>query len=108
MAIPHAKPGETISVRPLGPALAGSKTSTLIKTATLEVVRLVVPAGKEIPSHQVAGEITIQCLEGRVAFTADGATRDLKAGDLLYLAGHAAHSLRGVEDATVLVTILLR
>jgi quercetin dioxygenase-like cupin family protein len=108
MAVAHAKPGEPISVRPLGAALRGEKTKTLVKTDSLEVIRLVVPAGKEIPTHQVAGEITVQCLEGRVSFTAGDNTRDLGAGDLLFLSGNAPHALRGIEDASVLVTILLR
>jgi quercetin dioxygenase-like cupin family protein len=108
MAIPHAAPGEVVSVRPLASALSNAKTSTLVKTDTLEVIRLVVPAGKEVPAHRVAGEITVQCLEGRVAFTAGDATRELAAGDLLYLSGGESHSLRGIEDASVLVTILLR
>lgn len=106
MAIPHAAPGQTIDVRPLGPALAGTKTSALLKTDALEVIRLVVPAGKQIPSHKVPGEITVQCLEGRVAFTALGETRELEAGQLLYLPGGADHALEGLEDASVLVTIL--
>ncbi len=108
MAAAHAKPGEPICVRPLGTALRGERTKTLIKTESLEVIRLVLPAGKEIPAHQVAGEITVQCLEGRVAFTAGEHTRDLGTGDLLFLAGNEPHALRGIEDASVLVTILLR
>lgn len=108
MAFPHARPGEAVTVRPLGSALAGAKTATLVKTNALEVIRLVVPAGKELPPHRVAGEITVQCLEGRVAFTAGGVSHDLGAGDLLYLSGGETHSLRGIEDASVLVTILLR
>ncbi|MCX8138792.1 MAG: cupin domain-containing protein, partial [Gemmataceae bacterium] len=78
-----------------------------IKTARLEVIRLVLPAGKEIPPHKVAGEITVHCLEGRVAFTALGRTQELAAGQMLYLPGHELPSLRGLEDASVLVTILL-
>ncbi len=108
MAISHARPGEPVSVRPLGARLAGEKTSTLIKTETLEVIRLVLPAGKEVPGHRVAGEITVQCLDGRVAFTAGDKVRELNAGELLYLAGNEPHSLRGIENASVLVTILLR
>jgi quercetin dioxygenase-like cupin family protein len=96
MAIPHAAAGEPV------------KTTTLIKTNSLEVIRLVLPAGKALPTHQVAGEITVQCLEGRVAFTGGATTRELAAGDLLYLSGGEPHSLRGVSDATALVTILLR
>jgi len=78
-----------------------------VKTDRLEVIRLVVPAAKDIPPHQVAGAITVQCLEGRVAFTAGGATSELADGQMLYFAGNEPHSLRGIEDASVLVTILL-
>lgn len=107
MAIPHAKPGEVIDIRPLGSALAEARTTTLVKTKTLEIIRLVIPSGKDIPAHQVHGEITVLCLEGRVAFTAGNTTRDLKAGQLLYLSSDEPHSLHAMEDASVLVTILL-
>jgi quercetin dioxygenase-like cupin family protein len=107
MAIPHADPGQVIDVSPMGPALHGAVTKTIIKTPRLEVIRLVVPAGKEIPTHRVAKEITVQCLEGRVAFTAGGRTQDLRSGQMLYLSGEEAHSVRGLEDASLLVTILL-
>lgn len=108
MAVAHAKPGEPISVRPLGPVFAGAKTTTLIKSEAVEVIRLVVPAGKEIPTHKTRGEITVQCLEGRIAFTSAGGTHNLEAGDLLYLSAGEEHSLRGLADASLLVTILLR
>ena len=71
MAIPHAAPNQVVSVEPLGPDLATTKTWTVIKTERMQVIRLVVPAGKEIPAHDAPGEITVQCVEGRVAFTAD-------------------------------------
>jgi quercetin dioxygenase-like cupin family protein len=108
MAVHHAIPAEVIDVRPLGTKLRDSKTSVLVKTETLELIRIVVPAGKQLPPHQVEGEITVQCLEGRIVFDADGAERELAQGEMLYLAGGATHALRGVEDASVLVTILLR
>jgi quercetin dioxygenase-like cupin family protein len=108
MAIPHAKSGEFIDIRPLGAALVHARTTTLVKTETFEVIRLVVPAGKEIPTHRTAGEITVQCLEGRVTFTAGGESRELAAGQLLYLAREIPHSLHGIEDASILVTIMLR
>jgi quercetin dioxygenase-like cupin family protein len=107
MAIPHAAPGQVIDARPLGEALRGAVTTTLIKTARLEVIRLVVPAGKDIPAHRVAGEITVQCLEGRISFTALGQSQELVAGQLLFLPGNEDHAVRGVEDASLLLTILL-
>ena len=106
MSILHAKPGDVIKL-PLGAALGSSKTTTLAKTGDLELIRLVLPAGKDIPSHKAPGEITVQCLEGRVAFTAEGKTQDLAAGQLLYLAAGEPHALQGIEDSSLLVTILL-
>ncbi len=108
MAIPHAKPGELIDIRPLGPTLAQTRTTTLVKTKTLEIIRLVIPKGKDIPEHRAFGEITVQCLEGRIAFVTGSTRRELAAGQLLYLSSEEPHSLHGLEDASVLVTILLR
>jgi quercetin dioxygenase-like cupin family protein len=105
MAISHAQPGEVIDVRPLGPALAGARTTALVKTESLEVIRLVIPRGKEIPTHKTRGEITVHCLEGRVAFSAGGVTHELEGGQLLYLQGEQPHSVLGLDDASLLVTI---
>lgn len=107
MAIPHATPGDVIDIRPLGAAISTSFTTTLVKTDRLEVIRLVLPSGKEIPPHKVSGEISVQCLEGRVEFTSLGATRELQAGHMCYLAGGTEHEIKGLTDASVLVTILL-
>jgi quercetin dioxygenase-like cupin family protein len=107
MAIPHAKSGEVIDIRPLGATLAQARTTTLVKTKALEIIRLIIPSGKDIPVHQAHGEITVQCLEGRVAFTAGNRTQDLEAGQLLYLSSGEPHSLHGIEDASLLLTILL-
>src|SRR6266852_1996916 len=107
MAIPHAKPGEVMDVRPLGSALASAQTKTLVRAEQVEVIRLVVPAGKEIEEHKAKGEIVVQCLEGRVAFTAFGKTQNLEAGKLLYLPTGKLHTVKGIENASLLLTILL-
>ncbi len=106
MAIHHAKSGEVVTLT-LGAALTGSETTTLVKTADLEVLRLVVPAGKEIAMHKAPGPITVQCLEGRVSFTAHGKSQQLEAGQFLYLSAGEPHALTAIEDASLLVTILL-
>ncbi len=107
MAIPHAQPADVVSVRPLGEALAQTKTTTLVKTEHLEVIRVVLPRGKHIPRHQTPGEVTIQCLEGRVRLDVDGRAVELSAGDLMYLDEHRPHDVQAVEDSTLLATILL-
>jgi quercetin dioxygenase-like cupin family protein len=108
MAVPRTASGEVIDIGPLRGALDRSKVAAaaLVKTASLEVVRLVVPAGKDIANHTAPGEVTVQCLEGAVDFTADGRTHRLTAGRLIYLAAGALHALHGVVDASVLVTIV--
>ena len=107
MAIPHAQPGEVVDVRPLGPALASAQTHTLVRAEQVEVIRLVVPAGKEIEEHKAKGEVVVHCLEGRVACTASGKTQTLEAGHLLYLPTGEPHSVKGIENASLLVTVLL-
>jgi len=84
MAIPHGQPGEVIDVRPLADALAPSKTRTLIKTPHVEVILIVLPAGKLIADHKAPGEITVQCLKGRMIFKTMGQEKELQAGHLLY------------------------
>jgi len=48
----------------------------------------------------------VHCLEGRVAFTALGKTQVLEAGKLLDLPAGEPHALKGIEDASLLLTIL--
>jgi quercetin dioxygenase-like cupin family protein len=91
---------------PLGPAVKGAKSMTVLKSAGLELIRLVIPAGKQIPPHRAPDEITVQCLEGHVAFNHDGHELELWPGDLLHLCPKELHSLKGVADSTVLVTLL--
>jgi len=108
MAIAHSQPGEVIDVRPLGTALTTTKTRTLLKTEKVEIIRLVMAAGKALAEHKAPGEITVHCLEGQIAFTALGQTHELTAGQLLFLPTGEPHSVVCVEDASFLLTILLR
>lgn len=108
MAQPHVASGEVASVRPLGDAIAGARTTALIKSAQLEVVRIVLPAAKSLPEHRVAGEITLQCLEGRVELEIPAGIRVLEAGDWIHLRGGEPHALRATRDASLLLTIGLQ
>lgn len=108
MAIPHACPGQAIDVQPLGVRLAHEKTVALFKSEDLEVMRLVLQAGKSLPPHKVPGEITVQCVEGSIDVTVDGHPYVLRAGQLLYLAGGVEHGVTALEDSSALVTVALR
>ncbi|MCG7324826.1 MULTISPECIES: cupin domain-containing protein [Achromobacter] len=108
MALKHADPGQVIDLKPYGAALAQKQSVALFKSEDLEVMRLVLLAGKTMPSHDVEGEITLQCLEGSVEVSTGGATHVLDAGRLMYLPGRAPHSLFALENASVLVTVALK
>ena len=107
MAMSHANSGEALDIRPLGAGLSASQTVALFKSKNLEVMRLVLPAGKGMPMHSVQGDITLQCMEGSIALAVDGQNKELRAGQLMYLSGGVPHSLTAVADASVLVTIAL-
>ena len=106
MSLHHAASGEIVDVRPLGKKLKQEIPITLVKTPRLQVFRYVLLAGKEFAEHKVSGGITIQCLEGALELTSHGRTQMLRTGELVYLAGDVPHALKGVEDASVLVTIV--
>jgi quercetin dioxygenase-like cupin family protein len=106
MALHHAKPGEVVDLRPLGGGLATARTSAIVRTPSFETVRLVLLAGREIPTHKVPGRIMLHCIEGRVQLGLPDATPELRAGEWLYLEGDVPHSVKGIKDASLLLTIL--
>lgn len=107
MSLPHASSGELIDIRPLGAQLSSSPSRAILKSPGLELMRMVLPAGKKVTEHQVPGEITIQCLEGQLELTAHGNRLEMRAGDMVYLQGGVPHALHAQEDTSLLVTILL-
>jgi len=108
MAIAHALPGQPIDVEPLGSRLHGEKTVALFKSEDLEVMRIVLQAGKSLPTHRVGGEITIHCIEGSIDVVTGSGSQLLRAGQLLFLLGAAPHAVTAIEDASALVTVALR
>ncbi len=87
MALHHAKPGEPVDLRPLGPNLKHAKTAAIVKSDRFEAIHLIVRAGTEIPSHEVSGNITMRCLEGRVTLGLAQSSIELNAGEWVYLDG---------------------
>ena len=108
MALAHTTPGQPVDVQPLGAHLPSAKTVALFKSEDLEVIRLVLLAGKSLPPHKVPGEITVQCIEGALDVVTDGRSHVLRAGQLLYLSGGVVHGVTALEDASALVTVALR
>ena len=105
MALEHAKPGEVVHLNKHDVNLGPEKTSAIVKADRFEAVRLALAAGSTIPEHKVSGFITLLCLQGHVIVEA-GKPIEMKEGDWVYLDRAAPHSVRGIEQSTLLLTIL--
>lgn len=105
MAIPHARPGQPVSIQsdPSSP----SQTTTLIKTESIEVIRIVMAKGKQLARHKVPGEITLQCLAGSLTLHLGDRECELSPGMLTYLSGGQEHSMTANADSALLLTIIL-
>lgn len=107
MGINHCAPGDVFNLNRLNEQVPRNSTFALVKTEKMEVIRMFLPREKKIPAHHVPGEITVQCLSGRVAFGVESESRELQAADWLFLSANQEHSLHALEDSVVLVTIYL-
>ncbi len=106
MAILHAQAGDVVDIQPLGVTIGDSKTTALIKADQFEIIRMVLLENKEIPVHTAKGNIIVQCIEGHVTFSTMGKHVELKAGHILYLKTGEPHSLKAVENSSLLLTIV--
>src|SRR5262249_52774747 len=102
MALTRPQPGQPVSVSS-GAAVAEQKTVALFKSRDLEVIHLVLQTGQTLPPHQVPGEITLHCLEGRLELTLSDRMSSLAAGQLILLTGGEMHAITAVEPSSALV-----
>ena len=108
MTIHHASSGELIDVRPLEDKLRTTATTALFKTSHLEVSRCwSCVLARTCPRTMYQGEMTVQCLEGRVELGGRGYRAADAGRQLICLAGGATHSMKAIEDSSVLITMLL-
>jgi quercetin dioxygenase-like cupin family protein len=107
MATPHAGACLPVDLRPQGETLSEHKSHALVKNSAFEAIRVVIPKDHEVcHEHHMEGPITMQCLEGWISFTADGDKHSLKAGQWTYLPPGVRHTITGVENSMVLLTII--
>jgi len=85
MAIPHASSGQVVEILSRDGSLPSEQSYAVFKSEQLEVMRLVLPAGKAFPPHRVAGEITVQCLSGTLELNVDGTRQVLRSGQTCLL-----------------------
>lgn len=102
----HIQPGEVVNLLTLKKDMPADSTFALVKTSDMEVIRMVLPEGKNIAEHSVEGEMSVQCLKGYTEFTVGEKTHDLTEGDWLYLNRDEKFSYHTQKKTILLVTIL--
>jgi quercetin dioxygenase-like cupin family protein len=80
--------------------------ATHLENDVVKIIRLTVPQGREIPPHTAPGPLVVQCLGGRVELKAIDKTFELAAGQMLFLPPGESHSLKALEDSSLLLTII--
>ena len=108
MATHHAAPGGIVDLTTWANDLPEEKTKAIVKTNNIELARLVLPAGKEIPKHKISGPIVVHCIKGKIEFTAMDATKELKSGQLLHLMPNEPHSIMATKDSVILLVIVFK
>ena len=104
MEPPLAQPGQIVDV--WSTWKDAEAKAVVLRTAHMEMMRLHLAAEARIPTHEAQGEITVLCLQGRVEVDAMGERRELNGGQLLYLLVREPFELHGLEESSLLITIL--
>lgn len=106
MAIHHARAGELVDLNDWPPDVSSDQSHTIIINDDIELGRLILHKGKEIPEHSISSPILIQCMEGTVEIRTQRARQSIGQGQLIYLQANDPHALTALEDAIVLLTIM--
>ena len=107
MAQPHVQSGHVVSVRALGDALAGARTTALPESPTAGS-RAHRAARRGRDARTPDPRRTHRAVHRRAhEFTIPAASHVLEAGDFIHLRGEEPHALRALSDASALVTICL-
>jgi quercetin dioxygenase-like cupin family protein len=106
MSLKHAQPLDVIDLHERDAARGAGVSTSLLKVAHLQLMRLVLPAGHALPEHHVPGEITIQCLSGEVDVITPARTCRLAPDTLVMLPAAEPHRVQAHADSVLLVTVL--
>jgi quercetin dioxygenase-like cupin family protein len=78
---------------------------TLAKAGRLRITLVALNAGVEVGTHHADSPMTIQLLEGALAFRIAERDHELQAGQVLFFGPGDAHDIRAVEESALLLTL---
>ena len=84
---------------------AADQSEVLAHNDDLDIIRLTIQAGEQKPAYRAPGPALLQCLKGKVAVMEQEQTRVLEAGQMMCFSGGELHSLKGIEDSALILSI---
>ena len=103
MIAERTHPSSIVQLR-LGVNIPNASTSTIASTDVFETIRVVIPAGKQLPPHQAADGVTLLCLEGIVNLTVNGVTQEFSEGQFTIMVTGDVHAIKAITNTTILLT----
>ena len=85
----------------------GRAGKTLVKEGPLRVTLVALKKGTVLPSHQVAGPVSIQTIRGCLRLTTDRGDMDLPARTLIALGPGVAHTAKAQTDCAIIITFAM-
>ncbi len=101
---PLSKPGQVVDA--WSTRSDAEPKAVVLRTMHMEVMRLHLNRGAHFPTYEAQGEMTILCLQGRALVHALGCRHELHSGQLLYLLIREPFELYGLEESSLLITII--
>jgi quercetin dioxygenase-like cupin family protein len=85
----------------------GRAGKTLVKEGPLRITLVALKRGTALPTHQVAGPVSIQTLRGCLRLTTKSGNVDVPAGTVIALDSGVPHTARAHDDCSILITIAM-
>ncbi len=83
----------------------GLDIKALMETDSSKEIRIVMPKNEVMKEHNAPSAIVVQILQGKIWFEVNGERYEFESGDMLSLDAKVPHSLGGVEDSIIRLSL---
>lgn len=77
----------------------------MLETNSTKEIRIIMPKDSTMKEHKAPGDIVVQLLQGKIWFEVSGTRHEFSKGDMLALDAKIPHSLGGIEDSILRLTL---
>ncbi|MGH7653050.1 MAG: hypothetical protein ACREN6_00135 [Gemmatimonadaceae bacterium] len=86
---------------------SGRAAKTLVKDGPLRITLIALKSGASLPSHHVAGPVSVQTIRGSLKVFVGKETMEIPEGGLVSFGPGVAHTAKAVGDCAILITVAM-